>query len=93
MCVFVLFLLTYVVWVLIAWNRKATISVDYIALLNETSATVPENDRAWPLYRDAGIALRKNPEPSSFSEDIYDDMDAPTWPDQAGWRNGCGRDV
>ena len=90
LCIFgcVLFgvlLLTYVVWVFIAWNRKATISVDYIALLNETSATVPENDRAWPLYRDAGIALRKNPEPSSFSEDMYDDMDAPTWPDQAGW--------
>jgi hypothetical protein len=78
-------ILTYAIWVLVAMNRKATISVDYIALLNETSATVPENDRAWPLYRDAGIALRKNPEPSSFSEDMYDDMDAPTWPDQAGW--------
>ena len=82
----VIVILVYGVWVLVAMNRKATISVDYIALLNETSAAVPEGNRAWPLYREAGIALRKTPEPSSFSEDIYDDIDTPTWPDQNGWK-------
>ncbi len=81
----VIIILVYGVWVLVAMNRKATISVDYVAILNETSASVPEDARAWPLYREAGIALRKTPEPSHFSEDMYDDIDTPTWPDQKGW--------
>jgi len=75
----------YAGWVLVAINRTPTIAVDYVALLNEKAKAVPENQRAWALYRTAGIALRKTPEPRHFSEDMYDDTDTPMWPDQEGW--------
>nr|MBC8202047.1 hypothetical protein [Planctomycetota bacterium] len=77
------FLLIYAIWVFVAMNRTATIAVDYVALLNEKATAVPEEMRAWPLYRDAAIALQKNPEPTNvFYED---DIEAPTWPTQEGW--------
>jgi len=75
--------LTYAIWVIVAMKRTATISVDYVALLNEKAAAVPVELRAWPLYREAAIALRENPEPASvFYED---DIETPTWPTQEGW--------
>jgi hypothetical protein len=78
-CVF----LTYAIWVVVAMNRTATISVDYVALLNEKAVAVPKGMRAWPLYRDAAIALGKNPEPTNvFYEE---DIETPTWPTQDGW--------
>ena len=77
--------LTYVIWVLIAMNRSVTISVDYVALLNEKAAAVPENQRAWPVYRDAGIALQNIPMPS----DVYleEEIEEPNWPGEAGWNH------
>lgn len=77
--------LIYFVWVLIAINRSATISVDYVALLNEKAAAVPENQRAWPFYRDAGIALRKIPMPSEVY--IEEEIEEPNWPDEEGWNH------
>ena len=81
----IVFVLVYGGWVLVAMNRKATISVDYFALLNETAAAVPEVERAWPLYREAGIALRLNPIPSRIFWD--EEITEPTWPDQEGWNH------
>jgi hypothetical protein len=67
-----------------AMNRTATISVDYVAIINEKAAAVPEDQRAWPFYREAGIALNKRPEPGDSV--FYDlDIDYPEWPDQEGW--------
>ncbi|MBC8310451.1 MAG: hypothetical protein H8E83_08065 [Planctomycetes bacterium] len=82
---FVCIVLAYVVWVAIAMNRSVTISVDYVALLNEKSAAVPENQRAWPLYRDAGIALRKIPMPGEVY--IEEEIEEPNWPDEEGWNH------
>ncbi len=79
----VLVIVVYAAWVIVAMNRVATISVDYVAKVNEVASAVPEDDRAWPLYRKAGIALRKKEMPSTvFSENDFED---PTWPSEAGW--------
>jgi hypothetical protein len=83
--VFGCFLLTYGIWVLVAMNRTATISVDYVALLNEKAAAIPEGQRAWPLYREAAISIRKNPIPSEVF--IEEDIEEPNWPDEAGWNH------
>ncbi len=81
--VFVGFVLVYGAWVGIAMTRSATISVDYVAKLNETASAVPEEDRAWPIYRDASIALKEHEMPSSV---FYDnDLEEPEWPSEEGW--------
>lgn len=74
---------TYAIWVVVSINRVATISVDYVAMVNEVASAVEEKDRAWPLYRRAGIALKKNEQPSSVFNDL--EIDEPTWPDHEGW--------
>lgn len=40
-------------------TRRPTIKIDYLAVLNKPIKEVAENDRAWPLYRDALLAMRK----------------------------------
>ena len=81
--VFVGFILVYGAWVGIAMTRTATVSVDYVAKLNEVAAAVPEADRAWPIYREASIALMQNEMPSSV---FYDnDLEKPEWPSEEGW--------
>lgn len=77
--------LVYVGWVIVALNRTATIAVDYVALLNEKASAVPEEERAWPYYREAGIALRENPMPGSVFFD--EDIEEPSWPDEKGWNH------
>lgn len=81
----VCFITLYGVLVVLAMNRTATISVDYVAIINEKAAAVPEDQRAWPFYREACIALNKRPEldPDSVFYDL--DIDYPEWPDQEGW--------
>ena len=80
-----LFILIYGVWVFVAVQRTATIAVDYKAKINEVAAAIPQDERAWPLYREASIALRLDPEPNIYQ--IYDDpsFDEPTWPTHEGW--------
>src|SRR5262249_4418777 len=39
-------------------TRRPTVKTDYLAALNKPIQEVPENERAWPLYRDALLALR-----------------------------------
>ncbi|MDP7006393.1 MAG: hypothetical protein QF718_09310 [Phycisphaerales bacterium] len=75
----------YAVWVIVAMNRVATISVDYVALLNESAAAIPDDQRAWPLYREAAISLKNFPEPDTVF--IDEDIDKPTLPDQEGWNH------
>ncbi|MBI69217.1 MAG: hypothetical protein CMJ38_04225, partial [Phycisphaerae bacterium] len=61
-----LIILIYGVWVFVAVQRTATITVDYKAKINEVAAAIPQDDRAWPLYREASIALRLDPEPNIY---------------------------
>ncbi|MBT4531302.1 MAG: hypothetical protein HOC27_08860 [Phycisphaerae bacterium] len=80
---FLCFVTVYIIWVFVAMNRTATIAVDYVAKVNEVASAIPEDERAWPFYREVGIALRNNEEPSSI---FYDnDIEQPTWPDEEGW--------
>lgn len=76
-------LVIYGVWVIVSMNRTATIATDYVAILNEKANAVPEDQRAWPLYRTVGIALQKDPSP----DDIFfkKNLETPVWPDQEGW--------
>lgn len=39
---------------------RPTVNVDYLALLTKPVRAVPENDRAWPTYRDALLAMGAN---------------------------------
>jgi hypothetical protein len=79
------FILVYGGWVLVAMTRVPTISVDYVALLNEKTSALPEHERAWPFYRTAGIALRHSPMPSNIFWE--EEIDEPTWPTQEGWNH------
>jgi hypothetical protein len=36
---------------------RPTVRVDYLAEINKASLAVPENERAWPLYRDAFLSM------------------------------------
>ena len=76
------FVLVYFVMVLFALQRKPTIAVDYVAKMNKTAAAIPEDERAWPLYRAAGIAFNKNSEPTPEIDGRYV---TPTWVGDAGW--------
>jgi hypothetical protein len=40
---------------------RPSITTDYLAILNEPAASVPEDQRAWPLYRDALLTLNMRP--------------------------------
>jgi len=76
------FVLVYLVMVFIALQRKPTISVDYVSKMNETAAAIPENERAWPLYRAAAIALNVNSEPSPEVDGRFVN---PKWVGDLGW--------
>ena len=79
-------IIVYGIWIGVAMSRTATISVDYVAAINEKAAAIPESQQAWPLYREAGIALRGAQEPDGnlFSED---DVEIPNWPTDVGWEH------
>jgi len=81
----VFFTFVYGLWVFVAMQRTVNIAVDYKAKINEVAAAIPEDDRAWPLYREASVALRLDPEPNIHQ--IYDDplFEEPTWPTHEGW--------
>ena len=76
-------ILVYAGWIVVVMNRSATISVDYIAKVSEVANAVIEEERAWPLYREVGIALKNNPMPSSVF--IDNELPEPAWPSDEGW--------
>ena len=39
---------------------RPTVRVDYLKEINKIAAAVPENDRAWPLYREAFLEMKKD---------------------------------
>lgn len=49
--------LVYVMLGLWMATGRPTVRVDYLAALNKTALAVPENERAWPEYRDALLAM------------------------------------
>jgi hypothetical protein len=52
-----------------AMGRPA-IKTDYLAIFNQRAAAVPESDRAWPIYRDALLAMDVKPDKFDFARPI-----------------------
>ncbi|MBL1216144.1 MAG: hypothetical protein D8M59_01465 [Planctomycetes bacterium] len=50
--------MAYVLMAIRLYSGHPTISHNYLADLNSNAESVPESDRAWPLYREALIVLR-----------------------------------
>lgn len=46
---------------LVMMMDRPSIKADYLAIMNERAASVPEEQRAWPLYRDALLAMKVKP--------------------------------
>ena len=66
---FVLFGLLYVLYGIFLMMGRPLIKTDYLAVINERAAAVPDAERAWPLYRDALLAMgvtanQANPDPA-----------------------------
>jgi uncharacterized membrane protein len=65
-----------------------TISVDYIANMNEHIAGIPPGERAWPLWREAILACSDSAPNKQviFSKAVvYNDNEKPHWPDTVEW--------
>ena len=67
---------------------RATPKVDYIAQLNTAALQTPEDQRAWPIYRRAILAMR-NPTPNSpleyWPNVLNYNHDGRHWPDMKAW--------
>jgi hypothetical protein len=63
-----LFIFYIVVGFWMAAGRPA-VKTDYLALINKPALAVPEDQRAWPVYRDALLTTGINP-----TEDLYTDV-------------------
>lgn len=53
------------------FTGRPTISRDYLAELNAPALAVPEQDRAWPLYREAFFKLTPRPEGIDMVDGTY----------------------
>lgn len=68
---------------LISGDRQ--IKTDYVAVLNEQAAAVPEADRGWPIFRDAMLPILRDPayqqlDGAARSGLAYREEDPATWP-------------
>lgn len=61
--------------------------VDYVAILNEPIGQIPEDQRAWPLYREAlmGMSARGGDAPDAFQELAAARPGDERWPQTAEW--------
>jgi len=75
----------YVLAVAFFWFSYPTLTVDYLAKLNEPANAVPEQDRAWPGYRQALIDLNRPVEKNH--EPLMDGMSSyqPRWPEMVAF--------
>jgi hypothetical protein len=63
---------------------RPTVKTDYLAIINERALAVPERERAWPLYRDALVAMGVKPDESNPA-DAHATFNAPgddNWPEE-----------
>lgn len=63
---------------------RPTIRIDYIAAVNKSALAVPENERAWPVYRDALLAMGFNHTEANTPALSFLENDAK--PGDAGWK-------
>jgi hypothetical protein len=62
---FAAFAALYIAVGLYQMTGRPTLKTDYLAILNQAAASVPESNRAWPLYRDALLAMGVKAEPGN----------------------------
>ncbi len=92
----VVLLAIYAVLFIRFWTGRPSPSVDYMARLNQPILSTAESDRAWPIYRQAILALT---EPGThgrqFSEILVWLVKKPAWSDRIRWldANSTGIDL
>ena len=74
------------------WLGRPTVAVNYLTQLNEPILQLPQNDRAWPLWRQAIIASADGMKDNKldFSQDITStslapDQESPPWSQTVKW--------
>jgi hypothetical protein len=71
------------------FSGRATPKVDYIAEWNANLAKVPQDQRAWPMYRDAIVAMRLEayvtPDHPYMVDRLMGRPGDPEWPEIARW--------
>jgi hypothetical protein len=76
-------LLLYVTVALLMIFRHPTVKIDYLADFNKPAIAVPEDQRAWPMYRDALLAMGAAPTKEHADPPILAIVDAkpgkPDW--------------
>ncbi len=76
-------LCVYVVAALFMLTGKPSITTDYLAILNKRAASLPEDQRAWPLYREALFELgyREGELAEEISEKLFARPGDENWSD------------
>jgi hypothetical protein len=76
-----LLILTYLLLGVYFYLGKPTPKIDYIAVLNEPLEKIPQDQRAWPLYRQALLMIYETKD--ADANHLFDLMDAK--PDSQNW--------
>ncbi len=78
-CLFLTLFALYAIFAARAFLTSPTISRNYLAEINASTATIPESDRAWPLYRRAYLAQPRMPKDILKDFPVVSAVD-PLWP-------------
>lgn len=66
-------------------SGRPSVATDYLAIVNKRALSVPEDERAWPLYREALSRMNYlNPVPKWSREDKIKPQDE-SWPEAVAW--------
>ena len=80
----------YVVLLIRLCLGQPTVSVDYVARLNEPILRIPESDRAWPMWRRAILAAADSTKDGQlvFAKCINGNEETGSWPETVQWLDG-----
>ncbi len=79
--------LAYVAMAVYLFTGQPSIKTDYLAIINERALSVPENERAWPLYRAAlqGMGLVEWNSVPKWVENAELAPGTPAWSEAVDW--------
>jgi hypothetical protein len=82
----------YVVVAILLFAGRPSIKTDYLAIINERAASVPEEERAWPLYRAAlkGMGLVEWNTSPKWVQDAELAPGSPAWTEAKNWLESRG---
>ncbi len=67
-------------------TRHPSVKVDYLADFNKPAIAVSEDQRAWPIYRDALLAMGGSPTKKSANEPRLDSLNIDVKPGDPDWK-------